>query len=230
MFAGLCRQSSSFTWENAAAGSRRKRGGGISKRKHRILQERLRIHHVERGGYALAADVCDHEREVRLVEHEEIVEVAADIPRRGHGRRQAEIGVFAKRHGQYGILDGLRDFHVFRPRLVRGGVKRPQPVCIAEDAVKEGRKAAEDQGQQKGHHRRRHVARAEELVFRFDHEETVSAEDETAAEGAPAVKRLPERPAGIVSRAQKRSVAFRHLGCVKPDFGERLRHVGFKQP
>ena len=66
---------------------------------------RLRIHHVERGGYALAADVCDHEREVRLVEHEEIVEVAADIPRRGHGRRQAEIGVFAKRHGQYGILD-----------------------------------------------------------------------------------------------------------------------------
>ena len=67
---------------------------------------------------------------MRRVQHEKVVEIAADLARRRHRRRQTEAGVRRKRHWQSRGLDCLGDHHVLCARRVLGGVKRLDAPCV----------------------------------------------------------------------------------------------------
>ena len=198
--------------------------GGVAGGEDRVLQQRLRRHHVERGGHALAAHVGDHEGEMGQVEHEEVVEVAADVPRWRHRRRQLEMGAGLERRRQGRALDCLGDLHLLRPGVVLGAVEGPDALGVAGYPREGEGKTAEDQGQQHRHRGGDHVARAVELGLWLDDKEAVAAEGETAVEDALPEQQLRSRPA-VAGRAGAALTAdvFRDLVLVEPDCGERLR-------
>ena len=85
----------------------------VTFRRHReVLQHRLRHDHEERGGDALARHVRHRDCETILVQHIEIIEVAADFLRGRHTRVELEGQLPRKirRHaGKHPRLDFLRD-------------------------------------------------------------------------------------------------------------------------
>ena len=63
-----------------------------------VLDQSLGDHHEHGCRYALAGNIGDHDREMIVVDHEEIVEVTADFLGRGHCR--IDIKVLAFREGR----------------------------------------------------------------------------------------------------------------------------------
>ncbi|MBE6470413.1 MAG: hypothetical protein E7000_01720 [Coriobacteriaceae bacterium] len=75
---------------------------GAQSRKRFHLDDGLRQHHEQRGGNALTRDIRHDEREVIVVDEEEIVEVAADFLCGFHRRKQVEFIAPRNRGGDIG--------------------------------------------------------------------------------------------------------------------------------
>ena len=73
---------------------------GIEARKRLHLDDGFRLHHEQCRRYALARYVGHNERQMIVVDHEEVVEIAAHLARRLHGRVQIELVT---------LRDGRRD-------------------------------------------------------------------------------------------------------------------------
>ena len=63
---------------------------GVGRAQHRALVQRLAHRHEDARRQSLAGDVADQEEQPALVEHEEVVEVAADLARRRHRGREVD--------------------------------------------------------------------------------------------------------------------------------------------
>lgn len=56
-----------------------------------VFQKRLGDHHEHRRGHALAGYVRHHQRQVVVVDQEEVVKVAADLLGRAHGGKDVKL-------------------------------------------------------------------------------------------------------------------------------------------
>ena len=53
-------------------------------------------HHEQRSGDSFAGDICNHERKVRFIQNEEIIEIPADLSCGRHGCREGKGIAFRK--------------------------------------------------------------------------------------------------------------------------------------
>ena len=100
---------------------------GAAARHGVVLHKDLRDHHKERRGHALARHVGDDDAEVRLVDEEEVVEVAADLLGRVHRGVDVEfaaVGEGGEDIGQHICLDARGERELRADALLFGGDAR----------------------------------------------------------------------------------------------------------
>ena len=72
-----------------------------------MMDQGGRQHHEKGSGNALAGYVADDQAQVILINQEEVIQVAADLPGRGHGGIEIELMSVRERRENLGQEAGL---------------------------------------------------------------------------------------------------------------------------